>query len=1266
MIPGQFEHYTELLANYTDDLICIHEADGTYLYLTPSSESLLGYRPEELVGKSPYALFHPDDSEKVRTGAHQLSLQGVTDLTITYRIRKKNGSYIWFETLTHPIADERHEVMFLITTSRDITQRKQVEGQLQASQELLEAFFSQSLDGCFFMMLDRPINWDNHIDKDAILNYVFEHQRITRVNQALAKQHRLPREELLGLTPLDCFADDLGKARQFWRALFDLGTLYTELELKRRDGSSFWIEGNYVCLYDDQGCIRGHFAVQRDITDRRRMQGQLEQKNQELELFFNSSLDLFTIADTEGYFHRLNQEWENVLGYGLAELTGVRFLDFVHPEDIDQTEAAIATLKENSPILNFSNRYRCKDGSYRWLEWRSFPFQGLIYASARDITDQRNFALRLETAYRQTSEILESMSDSFFAVDADFHITYANQHFCDTFALEKTDVLDQNLWDIFPGAVGTIFEEQIQRALREQTSVKFEALYSPLERWFSVQIYTTPTGLAIFFQDVSDRINANLALERRNQQAELLLNLTLAIRQSLDLDEVLQTTLDEIRHLLGIDRTIIYKFNPDWSGIIAKESVSQHKFLLLGQVFNDPCFGANYIEPYCQGWVVAIDDIYTAEMTACYREFLESIQVRANLVVPVIQGDRLWGLLLCQHCTGPRPWSQDEIELLRQLGEQLGIAIQRAELVTALNQEKERYRRVLEAQTELLYRCRPDGVLTFANPAFFRYVGCQNDTCEIGHAFEHPFDQVDRDRFAHHLQALTIEHPIRTIECSVTLANGSHQWYEWTNRAIFDPQGNCVEYQCLGRDITKQKIIEERLIHDALHDGLTGLPNRVLLTDRLIQCWQRYQRHQRQEFQPSSNKIDLPPYGDRFAIIFIDIDRFKRVNDSLGHQAGDQVLATLAQRMETALRAGDTLAHLSGDEFVMLCEEINDPQEIDRLVENLEQAIRQPIHINSHTLTLSASLGVAFSGKQYTQAEHLLRDADIAMYQAKKNGRGKAIVFTPDMHHYAQAVLSLESDLQRAIAQTTDLVTPADELQIYFQPIVRLATGRIQGFEALSRWFHPEQGEISPGDFIELAEQTGLIIPLGKAILRRALHLFAQWSKSQANGQTYSISINISPQQLTEPSFVNEVAAALSDTDMPSSCLHLEITETTMIHNLDVTLRVAQQLQNLGVGLNIDDFGIGYSSLSRIHSLPINALKIDRSFVLGLGEHQPSADIVAAIIALGHSLKLEIIAEGVETLGQCQHLQELGCTYGQGYFFYRPVPLEQIHTQERV
>lgn len=1262
MIPGQFEHYTELLANYTDDLICIHEADGTYLYVTPSSEALLGYRPEELIGKSPYALFHPNDAEAIRTGAHQLSLQGVTNLTVTYRIRKKNGSYIWFETLTHPITDENHQTLFLITTSRDITQRKQMEGQLQASQELLESFFSQSLDGCFFMMLDRPINWDNHIDKDAILNYVFEHQRITRANQALAKQHRLPREKLLGLTPLDCFADDLGKARQFWRALFDLGTFYTELELKRRDGSSFWIEGNYVCLYDDQGCIRGHFAVQRDITNRRRMEQEIKQKTHELELFFNSSLDLFAIADAKGYFHRLNQEWENVLGYPLAELAGARFLDFVHPEDMQQTEAAIATLRESSPILNFSNRYRCKDGSYRWLEWRSFPFQGLIYASARDITEQRNFEIRLENAYRQTSETLESMSDSFFAVDADFQITYANQHFCHTFDLEKTNVLHHHLWDIFPGAVGTIFEEQMQRALREQTSVKFEALYSPLERWFSVQVYTTPTGLAIFFQDVSDRINAKLALERRNQEADLLLNLTLAIRQSLDLDEVLQTTLDEIRHLLGIDRTIIYKFNPGWSGIIAKESVGQHQFLLLGQVFHDPCFGADYIEPYCQGRVVAIGDIYAVEMTACYREFLESIQVRANLVVPVIQGDRLWGLLLCQHCSGARPWLQDEIELLRQLGEQLGIAIGRAELVATLNQEKDRYRRVLEAQTELLYRCRPDGVLTFANPAFFRYVGCQNDTCEIGHEFKHPFDQMEQERFAHHLKALSIEHPISTIECKVTLVNGSQQWYEWINRGIFDAQGNCLEYQCLGRDITKRKIIEERLIHDALHDGLTGLPNRVLLTDRLVQCWQRYQRHQQQGANQSPESQPASIYGDRFAIIFIDIDRFKRVNDSLGHQAGDQVLITLAQRMAATLRNGDTLAHLSGDEFVMLCEEVGDPDEIDRLVGQLEQVIRQPIHINSHTLTLSASMGVAFSGKQYSQAEHLLRDADIAMYQAKKNGRSKAIVFTPDMHHYAQAVLSLESDLQRAIAQLTDVVTPADELQIYFQPIVHLKTGKIQGFEALSRWFHPEQGQISPGDFIELAEQTGLIIPLGKAILRRALSLFAQWSTSQEDGATYSISINISPQQLTEPNFVNEVAMALADAaDLPPQCLHLEITETTMIHNLDITLRIAQQLQDLGVALNIDDFGIGYSSLSRLHSLPINALKIDRSFTLGLGEHQPSIDIVAAIIALGRSLKMEIIAEGVETLGQSEHLQKLGCTYGQGYFFYRPAPLDQIH-----
>ncbi|WP_298976434.1 EAL domain-containing protein [uncultured Thermosynechococcus sp.] len=1239
MSIAEFEHFTELLVNHTDDLIGLHEPDGNYLYVTPSSKTLLGYSPEELIGKSPYTLIHPEDAERIRSGAHALALQGSVNITETYRMRKKNGGYIWLETLTHPICDEAGNVLFLVTTSRDVTRRRQLELELQANQELLEAFFQQSLEACFFMMLDRPIRWDETVNKEEVLEYVFDHQRLTRINSAFAQQYQLPAEELIGLTPRICFRDNLELAKRLWRAMFDLGRFHVEIELQRRDGSSFWVEGNYVCLYNQSKEIIGHFGVQRDISDRVRFQAEIAQKTAELEYFFGSSLELFMIADSEGRLRRVNQHWQTCLGYDLNQLAGAKFEEFLHPEDRPRQRQMQERLLAGEQITNHTIRLRTQGGDYRWYEWQGLLSQGRIYGVARDVTEQRQFSDRLQAAYNQVADILESMSDHFFEVDRNFTVIYVNGNFCRLLGKSASAMLGKNLWDLFPDARNSIFESQSRRAMVEQIPLQFEMFCQSLNQWLAVRVFPTGRGLAVFSQNITLQVDSTTSLRRRQTQAELLHRLTLNIRRSLDLETVLKTALEEVRQLLGIDRTLIFQFYADGRGEVVAESVAAAQFSLLHRTFYDPCFHRESAEAYVQGRVLAVADINTAEIRQCHRDFLSQLQVRALLVVPILEEERLWGLFLCHHCSSPRPWATDEMELLRQLGEQLGFGIHRAELVSALHQEKERYRRVLEAQTELLYRCTPEGHLTFGNPAFFRYLAEAGISCDLGELLQHPFDTLTQQRFQQHLQALTPTQPISTIECGVTFGEGRFAWFEWTTRAFFDNHGRCVEYQCVGRDITRRKEMEDRLIHDALHDALTGLPNRTLLQERLQHCWRQYQRHR-----------DRP-----FAVVFIDIDRFKRVNDSLGHQVGDQVLITLAQRMQSVVPEGDTLAHLSGDEFVVLCEDLDPEQmvaQVQARVADLERVIQEPLIIDGHLLSLSASIGVAFSDRETASAATLLRDADIAMYQAKKQGLGQYRIFDPQMHTQAQSCFTLESQLHQAIANS--------ELQVYFQPIVELESGAIVGLEALSRWFDPQKGEIPAAEFIVLAEQTGLIVSLGRQVFERAIQEFSQWRQQDSRRQTITLGINISPQQLVDAHFVGDILAVLRNAQLPPPLLHLEITETTMIRNLEATLQVAKELQQLGVALNIDDFGTGYSSLSRLHQLPIHALKIDRSFVQSLENSQAAQEIIGAVIALGKSLRLDVVAEGVETATQAAQLINLGCRYGQGYLFYPPLPIERL------
>lgn len=486
----------------------------------------------------------------------------------------------------------------------------------------------------------------------------------------------------------------------------------------------------------------------------------------------------------------------------------------------------------------------------------------------------------------------------------------------------------------------------------------------------------------------------------------------------------------------------------------------------------------------------------------------------------------------------------------------------------------------------------------------------------------HPEDRarVDAEIAAH----LAGRSPHFESEHRMLHRDGDYLWVLNRGMAVRDEAEQAFRMAGFQTDITARKAAEERLQHNAFHDCLTRLPNRALFLDRVGVSIAHTKRR----------------VGYVFAVLFLDVDRFKNINDSLGHTVGDDLLVAMARRLEALLRPGDTVARLGGDEFAVLLDDLTEASQAIRVAERIGRELELPFNLGGHEVFTTASLGIALSvAGDYELPEEVLRDADTAMYRAKASGCERYVVFHREMHESALALLQLENDLRQAIER--------EEFSLFYQPIVSLATGRLDAFEALLRWRHPRRGLIHPEHFIPLAEETGLIVPIGWWVLREACRQLSEWQGLHPQAPPLAVSVNLSGKQFLQADLVQRVEQVLCEMRIPPGSLRLEITEGTILEGADLAIAKLLELRKLEVQLQIDDFGTGYSSLSDLHRLPMDTLKIDRSLI--------SSEIVNTIVTLARVLRMNVTAEGLETEDQVCRLRNLSCQYGQGYYFSRPL-----------
>lgn len=495
----------------------------------------------------------------------------------------------------------------------------------------------------------------------------------------------------------------------------------------------------------------------------------------------------------------------------------------------------------------------------------------------------------------------------------------------------------------------------------------------------------------------------------------------------------------------------------------------------------------------------------------------------------------------------------------------------------------------------------------------------------------HPEDRAYVDDAIH--RALYNGEPY-SLDHRVCLPDGAERIVHEQGELLLDGAGRKTRMVGAVHDITARKALEGKLAHQAFHDPLTHLPNRAFFMDRLEACLARRDRRHA-----------------RVAVLFLDLDRFKYINDSLGHETGDQLLRGVAERVKSCLRPEDTAARLGGDEFTVLIENVASRRYAVGVAERITEALRAPFELGGHELYITTSIGIVLGTPGSDCVADLVRDADVAMYRAKDRGKARYEVFDESMVEVGAGRVSLEADLRRAVDRK--------EFVLHYQPKVELATGRIAGVEALIRWQHPQRGLVAPSEFIPLAEETGLILPLGDWVLQEACRRAALWQE-QYRGNAPMMGVNLSARQLRRPELVEEVTRTLWQTGLDPGNLLIEVTESLVMEDTDASIDTLWKLKGLGVQVAIDDFGAGYSSLNYLKRLPVDMLNIDKSFVQGVGEDPWDTAIVGAVITLAETLRLRVIAEGVETEGQLTHLRALGCELAQGYYFARPMGSEAI------
>jgi diguanylate cyclase (GGDEF)-like protein/PAS domain S-box-containing protein len=965
----------------------------------------------------------------------------------------------------------------------------------------------------------------------------------------------------------------------------------------------------------------GNMRLQHSLEIQKKLQLQHQQ-------IMDNSADMICVIDAQGRFVDVNQSCERILGYSATELLGRPFLDFTHPDDINVTEQEANQIVDGGKTTkNFRNRYLRKDGTVVHLMWVSnyLPSLGLMYAVARDINEMVNaeryqqdqqailrqisteqplpgiFAAICQMAERQSGTVkaaimikmadtltlaaAPSFSDQYWIAVASLPVA-DNVGSCGTAAFQKSLVIVEDIGndEKWRQAAPIALAEGMQACWSLPMVSKHDEVLGTFALYCAEK--RSPSKEELELMIACCRFAA-VALERSQQR------------------QLLQQSEQRFRSL--------FEFNPDPVYIISPEGY-----------FIDMNDAGCQLLQYSWDEVISMHFDRVMLPEHLNRTLLHFSQVLAG------NAQRFEASVISR--TGRQIELDISILPNRENGKVIGVIGVAKDISKrrAAERQLRLFKRAVDATSNgvvIADILQPDMPIIYVNSAFEKLTGysaaeVQGRNCRFLQGQQRDWLTVKQLRDAIALRQ----------ECSVVLKNyrkdNSLFWNNLFLAPVPDDQGEISHYIGIQTDITAQKQYEQELAHNASHDLLTGLPNRSLLGDRLNQSFSISRRH-----------------AQKVAVLFIDLDGFKLINDSLGHLSGDEVLKLVTSRIKEQIRPGDTLARLGGDEFVLLVPDVQDDAQLPQLARRILTTIAEPIKLQGQQVQLTASIGISVSGIELTEPMQLVQQADLAMYRAKQLGRNNYQWYDAEMDQSLSKQLSLKAMLRKAIEQ--------QELELYYQPQVDAVTNELVGLEALLRWPHPEQGFISPDEFIPVAEDTGMIVEIGQWVLEQACTFNYQLQQQQL--AFVPVAVNLSSMQFQRSEFIEQLQQTLLAQQLAPRYLQLELTESLLLENIEYVIEKLHQLKQLGISIAIDDFGTGYSSLNYLKRLPIDKLKIDRSFVRDIVSDQRDAAICRAIIAMAHQLNIKVVAEGVEHDAQVALLRKSVCDEFQGYHFAKPM-----------
>ncbi len=951
-----------------------------------------------------------------------------------------------------------------------------------------------------------------------------------------------------------------------------------------------------VPVKNECGEIFAGIVMWQDISERKRSEEAVKQSEKRYRQMFekNRSIKLLIDADT-GEIVDVNSAACNFYGYTSAEFKKKNITDInILPAEQVTREMKLAKSERRN---YFHFRHRLASGELRDVEVNSSRLQdqnrNLLYSIIQDVTERRRTEQALRESEERYRDLFENANDLIYIHDLKGNYVSINRTAQRVFGYTLEEALKLNIKRI-------VVPEHLKLARRNMSDKVAGAKQSSYEvdcitkdgRRITLEINSraiyqngVPVAVQGIARDITERKQTEAALRDREEQYRDLIENANDLIYTHDLQGNFTSLNRAGESITGYTREEALQMN--MAQVVAPEHLAAARAMIASKV--------------------------AGEAPTTYE--LEIISKQGT------------GVSL-----------ELSTRIIHQNGKPIGIQgigrdiTERKRTEQALVNSERRYRSLGEGIMHQVWTAQPDGKLDYVNGRTLSYFGRTFEQV-VGEGWQtlvHPEDlPATLERWQHSLD--TGED--YEVEFRLQGHDGKYRWHQARATVGLDANGKISNWFGTNTDIEEQKIAEAKLNHFAGHDTLTNLPNRARFMYHLERAVSRAKRY--------------PTF--RFAVLFLDLDRFKVINDSLGHTIGDKLLVAIAKSLEECLRPNDIVARLGGDEFTVLLNNITDSSDAVRIANRFLGKLSEPLNLDSYEVFTSASIGIIISDDVCRQPEDFLRDADTAMYRAKEAGKSRYEIFDREMHIRNMNLLQLENDLRRAIEQ--------NEFRVFYQPVVNLETGEVHEFEALIRWQHPQQGLVMPNDFIGIAEETGLIIPIGRWILEVACRQTAEWQK-RFPMLNLSISVNLSAKQLMHPNLTAQISEILSETALNPYSLKLEVTESVVMENSDKALAVISELNKFGIELSTDDFGTGYSSLSYLHRFPFNRLKIDRSFVSKMDSDQKSEAIVRTILLLGQNLNIEVVAEGIETERQLQSLRELGCKTGQGYLFSKPVSAE--------